>query len=162
MSAEKKKQGGVLGLIVALIVVLLGGVLFMGATSGWFDNPKVVLDSEYYGGNAEFIDLSANEYEGLIDAKKTFAIFVDQSGCTTADKLRGFVQDYMKETGTVFYKMMFEQDKESSLHEYVKYYPSVVVVNKGKVAGYLRADSDEDAAAYNNYDDFKVWISKYL
>ena len=162
MSAEKKKQGGVLGLIVALIVVLLGGVLFMGATSGWFDNPKVVLDSEYYGGNAEFIDLSASEYEGLIEAKKSFAIFVDQSGCTTADKLRGYVQDYMKETGTVFYKMMFEQAKESSLHEYVKYYPSVVVVNKGKVAGYLRADSDEDAAAYNNYDDFKVWIGKYL
>ena len=165
MSAEKKKQGGVLGLIVALVVVLFGGVLFVGAVSGWFDNEKVVLDEEYTckdSCDGEYMELDAASYEELIKAKKSFIVFVDQGGCTTADKLREYVVDWARETGVRVYRMMFDQTKESSLHDNVKYYPSVAVISKGKVAGYLRADSDDDAAAYNNYDDFKVWIGHYL
>ncbi|MBR3322262.1 hypothetical protein IKG05_01315 [Candidatus Saccharibacteria bacterium] len=162
MSAEKKKQMGVLGLIVALVVVLFGGVLFVGAASGWFDNPKVTLDPEYYGEGTQMMDLDAGGYEELVGAKKSFVVFVDQGGCTTADRLREYVTDYMGEAGIKVYRMMFEQVKESSLHDYVKYYPSVAIVSKGHVMGYLRADSDEDAAAYNDYGAFKAWISKYL
>ena len=67
MSAEKKKQMGVLGLIVALVVVLMGGVLFVGAVSGWFNDPKVKLSEEYYGEFQDFTDLSKEEYEKLVD-----------------------------------------------------------------------------------------------
>jgi len=159
---DKNKNGGVLGLIVALVVVLIGGVVFVGAVSGWFDDPKITLDSEYYGEGAEFMDLTAGEYEGLVGAKKSFLVFVDQGGCTTADRLREYVAQYMTETGILVYRMMFAEVKESSLHSEVKYYPSVAVISKGKVAGYMRADADEDAEAYNSYDAFKEWISKYL
>ena len=69
MSKDKKKQVGVLGLVIALVVVLIGGVLFVGAVSGWFDDPKVTLDAEYYGEGAEFMELTASEYEGLVEAK---------------------------------------------------------------------------------------------
>ena len=159
---DKNKHGGVLGLIVALVVVLIGGVVFVGAVSGWFDDPKITLDSEYYGEGAEFMELTAGEYEGLVGAKKSFLVFVDQGGCTTADRLREYVTQYMTETGILVYRMMFAEVKESSLHSEVKYYPSVAVISKGKVVGYLRADADEDAEAYNSYDAFKEWISKYL
>lgn len=159
---DKNKNGGVLGLIVALVVVLIGGVVFVGAVSGWFDDPKITLDSEYYGEGAEFMELTAGEYEGLVGAKKSFLVFVDQGGCTTADRLREYVTQYMTETGILVYRMMFAEVKESSLHSEVKYYPSVAVISKGKVVGYLRADADEDAEAYNSYDAFKEWISKYL
>lgn len=162
MSKDKKQQLGVLGLVVALVVVLLGGVLFVGAASGWFDDSKVKLDAEYYADGAEFMELTAGEYEGLVEAKKSFVVFVDQGGCTTADRLREYVTQYMAETGILAYKMMFEEVKESSLHERVKYYPSVAVVSRGKVVAYLRADSDEDAEAYNNYDAFKEWMGEYL
>lgn len=162
MSKEKKQQLGVLGLVVALIVVLFGGVLFMGAASGWFDDPKVKLDAEYYADGAEFMELTAGEYEGLVGAKKSFVVFVDQDGCTTADRLREYVTRYMTETGILTYRMMFAEVKESSLHEQVKYYPSVAIVSRGKVVAYLRADVDEDAEAYNNYDAFKEWMGKYL
>lgn len=159
---DKNKNGGVLGLIIALVVVLIGGVVFVGAVSGWFDDPKITLDSEYYGEGAEFMELTAGEYEGLVEAKKSFLVFVDQGGCTTADRLREYVTQYMTETGILVYRMMFAEVKESSLHSEVKYYPSVAVISKGKVVGYLRADADEDAEAYNNFDAFKEWISKYL
>ena len=147
---------------MALIVVVLGSILFVGAASGWFDNHKVKLDAEYYADGAEFMELTAGEYEGLIEARKSFVVMVDQSGCTTADRLREYVTQYMAETGILVYKMMFEEVKESSLHEQIKYYPSVAVVSRGKVVAYLRADVDEDAEAYNNYDAFKEWMGKYL
>ena len=162
MSAEKKKQLGVLGLVVALVAVLLGSLLFVGAVGGWFDGQKVTLDPEYYGEGAEFMELSAGEYEGLVEAKKSFVVLIDQDGCTTADRLREYVTRYMAETGVLVYRMMFAEMKESSLHEVVKYYPSVVVVSKGKVAGFLRADADEDAEFYNDYEAFKEWTGRYL
>ena len=157
----KKKNRKILPLVMALIIVVLGSILFVAA-SGWFDNHKVKLDAEYYADGAEFMELTAGEYEGLIGAKKSFVVMVDQSGCTTADRLREYVTRYMTETGILVYRMMFAEVKESSLHEKVKYYPSVAVVSKGKVVVYLRADEDADADKYNDYDAFKAWIGKYL
>lgn len=162
MADGENKNGGVLALVVALVGVLVGGVLFVGAVSGWFDDPKVKLDAEYYADGAEFMELSAGEYEGLVEAKKSFVVFVDQDGCTTADRLREYMTRYMTETGILVYRMMFAEAKESSLHEKVKYYPSVAVVSKGKVVAYLRADEDADADKYNDYDAFKAWMGKYL
>ena len=158
----KKKNRKILPLVMALIIVVLGSILFVGAASGWFDNHKVKLDAEYYADGAEFMELTAGEYEGLIGAKKSFVVMVDQSGCTTADRLREYVTRYMTETGILTYRMMFAEVKEASLHEKVKYYPSVAVVSKGKVVAFLRADEDEDADKYNDYDAFKAWIGKYL
>lgn len=162
MSAEKKKQMGVLGLIVALVVVLIGGVLFVGAASGWFDDPKVVLDAEYKGDFDGYWELSAEEYDELVAAQKSFVVFVDQDGCTTADKLRGYVEGWARDNGVKVYRMMFSDMKKSGLHEVVKYYPSFAVVSRGKPTAWLRADADEDAEAYNSDEAFRVWISKYL
>ena len=76
-------------------------------------------------------------------------VFVDQGGCKTADNLRGFVLDYAKEKGLKVYRLFFGDMKETSMHDKVKYYPSVVMVSKGRIVGFLRADSDEDAVVYN-------------
>ena len=164
MGAEKKKQLGVLGLIVALIVVLVGSLVFVGAVSGWFDDPKVVISEEYKctEGCEELMELDAAAYEDLVANGKSFVVFVDQDGCTTADRLRGFVKDFAVSSGMRIYRMMFEEVKKSSLHSDVKYYPSVVIVDKGRVRGFLRADSDEDADMYNDYEAFLNWTRRYL
>ncbi len=161
MGQEKKKQLGVLGLIVALVVVLFSSVLFMGLV-GWFGEAKITLDQEYRGESTELMDLSVSEYDELIKAKKSFVIFVDQGGCTTADRLRGYVQDWATTNEIKAYRMMFKDVKESSLHEYIKYYPSVVLVDKGRVRVYLRADSDDDAKMYNDYGEFEAWIKRWV
>lgn len=164
MGAEKKKQLGVLGLIIALVVVLVGSLVFVGAVSGWFDDPKVVLSEEYKcTENCDaFMELDANAYEELLKTGKSFVVFVDQDGCTTADRLRGYVLDWAASVGVKVYRMMFSEVKKTSLHDYVKYYPSVAIVDRGAVRGYLRADSDEDAEMYNDYDAFLGWMQRYL
>ena len=161
----QRRQLGVPGLVIALVVVLFGGVMFVGAVSGWFGDGEVKLDEEYYCGTEcqrNFIELSEADYEKLLEEKKSFVVFVDQGGCTTADRMRGYVADYAQEKGIRAHRIMFDRAKESSLHEVVKYYPSVVVVSKGKVVGYLRADSDEDAPIYNDYETFRECMGKYF
>ena len=161
--AVQKKQMGVMGLVVSLVVVLTGGVLFVGAVSGWFSDSKVMLSQEFYNKEgAGLVDLSVEDYNKLIDKQKSFVLFVDQSGCTTADRLRGYVDNWAKDKGVEVKKMMFSEVRNLPLHENVRYYPSVVVISHGKPVAWLRADADEDADAYNDYDAFLTWINKYL
>lgn len=163
MSAEKKKQMGVLGLIVALMVVLVGSLVFVGATAGWFDDPKVVLSEEFKcSDDCGLVDLMANEYEELVKEGKSFVVFIDQGGCTTADRLREYVTEWGANNGVKVQRMMFEDMKSASLHDLVKYYPSVVMVSQGRVIAYLRADAAEDADIYNDYEAFKEWMSRYF
>lgn len=164
MSKARKRRPSALTLIILLIVVVVSGVLFVGATSGWFDNTdtRVVLDEEYHPGKADFLSLGANEYEELLGAQKSFIIFVDQEGCTTADRLNEYITKYIEERGIIVYRMMFSDVKESSLHDQVKYYPSMVIVSKGKPVAWLKADSDDDAEFYNNYEKFEEWLNERL
>ena len=57
---------------------------------------------------------------------------------------------------------MFSEMKETSLHDFVKYYPSVVIVGEGKVRVFLRADSDEDADKYNDFEVLKSWLNDQI
>ena len=159
---QKKDKKNTIFLLAGLLFVVFGSILFIGAVSGWFGSSKVVIDKEYYSEDVSFLDLDINKYEELIDAKRSFIVFVDQDGCTTADRLREYITGFMSKNGVSVYKMMFSDMKESSLHDFVKYYPSVVLISKGKPVVWLRADSDEDSEMYNNYDAFKKWINKYL
>ena len=167
MNMNAKQCGKIAGLVVALVAILIGSLVFAGAVSGWFDGPKIALDREYYceGQNCsdnDLLELTVDEYRELSNAKKTFAVFVDKDGCTTADKMRSFVLDYMKENGVKIYRISYEDMKETSMHELVKYYPSVAIISKGKVFKFLKADSNEDVDAFENKEAFNAWMNKYL
>ena len=152
-------------LVVGLLLVVGGTVGFILAVSGVFNDPKAEISAEYLCGencDGEYIELSPAEYSSLIDEKKSFVVFVDQDGCTTADTLEGYVRDFAATRGFKVFRMMFSDVKKTSLYDFVKYYPSVAVMSNGKVIGWLRADADEDAAAYNNYDDFLGWVEGCL
>ena len=136
----------------------------MMAVGGWFDNKKVIIDSEYDCEEEceEFIEINADEYEKLVKDKKSFVLLVDQGGCKTADKVREFIKKWAVSNKKRVYRIMFEEMKKTSLHEVVKYYPSVVIFDEGRVANYLRADSDEDTEKYNDEGVFDDWLSGQL
>lgn len=148
--------------VVALVAAVITIGVVVGVANGWFGGQKVELDVEYYNTNRGFVEIDPNEYESLVNGEKSFMVFVDQSGCTTADRLREYMKIYMEQNKVSVYKIMFEDIRNTSLHDFIKYYPSIAIVEKGKVKTYLRADSDEDVGIYNNYSDFEQWIDKYL
>ena len=152
-------------LVLGLILIVGGTTVFIVLVSKVWGGSSVVVDAEYLCGEScdgEYMELSVDEYEKLVGDKKSFVVFVDQGGCTTADRLEGFMKDYASSHGFKVYRIMFEDMKKTSLHDSVKYYPSVAVISRGKVVGYLRADADEDSDAYNKYDAFEKWMGKYL
>ncbi len=108
----------------------------------------------------ELVDISATEYDQMTAEGRSFLVLVDQGGCTTADRLREYAARYARETGGIFYRIMFAEMKNSSLHELVKYYPSVAAVSRGEVARFLDAESDEDAGKYNDYEEFRGWVGE--
>ena len=151
--------------VLMLIAVVGLTTLFIGAVAGWFEQKKVAIDEEYYCSeecDGEYLDIDASEYDKLVGEKKSFVVLIDQGGCKTADRLREYAREYSKEAGVRVYRMMFEEMKKTQLHDNVKYYPSVVLVSKGSPVVWLRADEDEDADEYNDYDSFKKWMKEYL
>ena len=70
MGKRPKKQIKTGWLVAALLAVIAGGVIFMGAVSGWFGDSEVKLDEEYYCGTEcqrNFIELSEADYEKLLE-----------------------------------------------------------------------------------------------
>ena len=57
---------------------------------------------------------------------------------------------------------MWGEAKESSIHDYVKFVPSVAIVRKGEVVDYLDADSDDDTSKYNEAQALQDWIKSYI
>ena len=152
-------------LSLGLLLVVGGTIAYVMAIAGVFNAPRAEISEEYLCGDTcdgEYMELGTDEYEKLINDQKSFVVMVDQGGCTTADRLKGYTKDFAASKGFKVYKMMFEDMKKTSMHDFVKYYPSVVVVSRGKVIGFLRADADEDSDMYNNYEDFSNWLAKYL
>ena len=159
------KRKSIILLLIGLVAVVGFSVVFIGAVSGWFSSASIVLDEEYICGDeceGEFINISAAEYENLVSNEKSFIVFVDQDGCLMANMMREFVQDYVKEKGIKSLRIMFEEMKQTSLYDKVDFYPSVAIISKGIVVDWLKADSDEDTSAYNDYDEFRVWMDSYL
>lgn len=162
---KNNKRRSIILLIIGLVLVVGLSIVFVGAVGGWFSSISVVLDEEYICEDEcenELINISAAKYENLIRDGKSFVVFVDQDGCIMANMVRGFVQDYSEEKGIKMLRIMFEEMKQTSLYNNVDFYPSVVIISKGKVIDWLRSDSDEDTSAYNDYDEFKAWTDGYL
>ncbi|MDO4527072.1 MAG: hypothetical protein Q4B87_03215 [Candidatus Saccharibacteria bacterium] len=113
-----------------------------------------------------YIDITPEQYKEMTAEERSFLLMVDQSGCTTGDRLRGYLADFTRDnvnlSGGFYYRMMFDDMKKTSLHEEVKYYPSVVVIKSGVVTAYLKADSDADAEYYNNYEAFAGWLKNNI
>lgn len=140
--------------IICFIVGLIG--LIVSSLNASFS-----LDSDQLG-SAEFVSIDIDGYNSLINQKKSFVLFIDQDGCTTADALEKNLSEYMDEHDFRMYRFMFSEMRQTSLYSSVKYYPSAVIVREGKPIVWLRADSDEDTARYNDLDALKNWFNTYL
>ena len=68
----------------------------------------------------------------------------------------------MKKYNINIYKMPYELMKKTFIYEKVKYAPSIIIIKKGEIIGYLDAEKDSDLEKYQNADKFEEWLSKYI
>ena len=138
------------------IITLLFLSLFLVGCSN-----KFYLEDKYYGGNG-LEEIDSEEFEKLVSDKESFALLIYQPLCAASTEFRKLLEDYTVSNHVKFYAMTFQNVKESSLYEEVKYYPSFAIIKDGKVVDYLNPDDDKDTPYYKNIDDFNEWFTSYV
>lgn len=56
----------------------------------------------------------------------------------------------------------FEEYKKTTFYKKVKYAPTIILINKGKIIAYLDANNDDDLAKYQDITAFTNWINTYI
>lgn len=142
------------------IILLLLSCLLIGCTNTE-KIEKFYLNENYYL-NSEIKEISEKEYNNLIENKDSFALLIYMPGCTTSANFSKIIEDFSSEYNMTFYKMKWVDAKKTEIYDFLKYYPSVIMYNKGESKSYLKSDSDNDLIYYQSVHDFKKWIEKYI
>lgn len=138
-------------LIVSLILV----VLITGC------NDKVSLDAKYYT-SSSIIEINNNQLQSLISDKDSFAVFVYQPSCATSSSFETVLNSFIDTYKMNFYKVPFSDIKDTNLGKKIKYYPSFVIYENGKIVDYLDASSNEDISKYKDLNEFTNWLSSKI
>jgi hypothetical protein len=155
---SKKLKNNAIKFVIPVLVFVT--ILVSVVTIVTFNSGKTFrLDDEYYGAS-EAIDIDADGYEQLIKDKKSFVIMVDKPQCYTTTNMREWMTNFPEKFK--YYRIMLEELQQSSLHEKVKYVPSLALIRKGEVVDFLDADAEEDVPMYNNADSLREWIKEHV
>ncbi len=119
------------------------------------------LENKYYNTN-EFIKVSDNDLEELINNKESFIVFTYNNYCNLKIPCDQIFEEFMNNNNISIVSIPFESFKETSLYKGIKYAPSIIIIKKGKVIDYLDAASDEDLNKYQDVDEFTNWLKTYI
>ena len=157
--------------IATLVALAVFGFLFYkilgGAGKPVEVEERVVLDAEYKNTDGTQIEIAKKTsedsvpafFEDLVSSKKNFVIYVSLPICSgDAAKFKEYVLDFQRKNHLSFYYLTSDYVKDTSLYSTVKYFPSVIIYKDGKVANYLKYDSDADLEYYKSYDGFSKWL----
>lgn len=147
--------------VIALLVLVIIIVAVAAYTFFFLRQTPVQLNAEYYNSTA-VVDIDKDQYNQLIKDEKSFVVMVDNPGCTTTARMREFMSELPANLQFSYYRIMWQDAKETSLHDFVKYFPSIVVVDHGRVSYYLRADEDVDSNYYNDAAALQSWLEQRI
>lgn len=142
----------IISILVVLITVVC--VLFFNKKEKLFS-----LENKYYGGN-DIIEIELNELNELLDKKESFGIFIYQPMCVTSSEFEQVLHDFQEQNSITFYKIAFSEVKDDL--EFLNYYPSFIIYEKGKMIDFLESDKDKDLKFYQSAGGFKEWFNKYV
>lgn len=143
-------------LIIISVIIILISLLFI------LKDNKFKLEEKYYL-NGEIIQISNKEYNDLINKKESFIVFVHLPGiCLFNLPFAPIVEDFSKNNSITIYSLNFKDINDTNLKYKIKYSPSVVLINKGKIVKYLDPNKKEDLRYYKEVNEFSKWVSTYI
>lgn len=120
-----------------------------------------LLEEKYYNNNT-INEIESQQFEQLVTEKESFAIFIYQSYCAASESFEKVLTEFTKTYQISLYKMSFSTMKETNLGKKIKYYPSLVIYQDGKLIDYLDANSKRDSDYYKSVDNFTNWFTSYV
>lgn len=119
------------------------------------------LEDKYYE-SSKITEINYDELNTLIDNKESFAVFIYQPMCVNSANFESILLEFLKKNKVSIKKIAFSTIKDTEIGDYIKYYPSFIIYNKGEVVDYLEADKDEDILRYTEVDEFTKWFTSYV
>lgn len=151
------KKKFIISLIILISITFVTGIILLVNKK----EKTFYLENAYYGTN-NITEINIDELNKLIDNKKSFALFVYQPMCITSSDFEDVLNDFLKDKQISIYKVAFSNIKDTKIGKQIKYYPSFIIYNKGKMIDFLEADKDSDVAYYTSKDGFASWFTKYV
>ncbi len=142
--------------IIFILIITIGIILLTNKREKPF-----YLEDKYYGTN-NMTEIKMDDLNKLIDKKESFAIFIYQPMCVTSSNFESVLSDFLEDNQISIYKIAFSNVKNTDIGKVVKYYPSFIIYNKGKMIDFLEADKDEDVKYYSSKKEFANWFTKYV
>ena len=148
-------------LYLVLVTML---VIIMGITAVVIVNKdsKFSLDETHYKTDDRFIKIDGEQLSELMQNKKSFVVFTYLPYCTFSIPCDVIFETFLNENEMSFYEIPFDEFSKLKEFNSIKYAPSIVIVNKGKIVTYLDANSDDDLEKYQDSKVFGDWIKKYI
>ncbi|MGN0992558.1 MAG: hypothetical protein ACI4PE_01265 [Bacilli bacterium] len=153
-----KKKIFVCLVIILLFAVIITTLLFINKTN---NNTQFYLENDYYT-SSDMKEIKIDELNSLINKNESFVVFVYQPMCVTSSDFENVLSEFLKDNQIIIYKIAFSDIKNTNIGKSVKYYPSFLIYNKGKLVDFLEANKDEDVEYYTSKDGFQKWFSKYV
>lgn len=141
------------------ILIIIIAIIFLSGCSSNEKIEKVYLDDNLYG-NSNYIKITKNELENLENS--TYIIYTYNNYCSLKIPCEVIFKNVMDKYKISMYSISYDQFKETFLHNKVKYAPSVIIVDKGKILSYLDSNKKEDIDKYQVEYDFEKWLEKYI
>ncbi len=141
--------------IILLVLVILS---MTGCTK---ENSKFYLNDEYYNAG-KLVDIDSKELTNILKSNDSFILFTYNPYCNFKVSCENVVENFSKNNNITIFKIPFEEFKNTKLYNTIKYAPSIILINKGKIETYLDPNKDEDSIKYQEEKALKDYIEMYI
>ncbi len=152
----KKRLFVYFGIGLIFILTIMTVLLFVNKKE-----KKFYLENHYYT-SSDVKEIKMDDLSDLINKKESFAVFVYQPMCVTSSDFEKVLNDFLEDNQISIYKIAFSNIKDTEIGNSVKYYPSFMIFNRGKMVDFLEANKDEDVLYYTSKESFESWFTKYI
>ncbi len=151
---------GRLGAMIAGVTVVCGaGVAIVMSNKQPVAQESFSLSAEVYE-EAKFQDLTAAEFERMVEDKRSFIVILRMTVCPAEFPITDVAKQMAQAENLTIYGLMEDEFKQTELAKQVKYLPSAVIYHEGELVDFLDAEADEDLGYYKSVGGFKEWLVK--
>ena len=143
-------------IILPIIIIFILSLFIYNKT---IPKEKIYLSDKYYN-NSKFIELNSKDITKLNN--ETYLLFTYTNYCTLPIPCEYIFEEFMTKYNISIISIPFEDYKKTSYYKKVKYAPTIIIINKGKIVTYLDANSDKDLDKYQDINEFTNWIKQYV
>ncbi len=141
--------------IILLVLVILS------MTGCIKENNKFYLNDEYYNAG-KLVDIDSKELTNMLKSNDSFILFTYNPYCNFKVSCEDVVENFSKNNNITIFKISFEEFKNTKLYNTIKYAPSIILINKGKIETYLDPNKNEDSIKYQEEKALKDYIEMYI